>query len=114
MLVLNNSYELGTTYLRFFFLWMFCSELVVSFACVYFVVTGDFMPLSGLSIFRANLASTEKVRMEKSGSLYLGTNLQQHSVYPKILALILRTIAITEMIRYLQFLILAIEKASDH
>jgi len=60
MLVLNNSYELGTTYLRFFFLWMFCSELVVSFACVYFVVTGHFMPFLGLSILRANLASTEK------------------------------------------------------
>jgi len=51
---------------------MFCSELVVSFACVYFVVTGHFMPFSGLSILLANLASTEKVRLEKSGSLHLG------------------------------------------
>jgi len=59
MLVLNNSYELGATYLQVFLLWMFCSELV-SFACVYFVVTGHFMPFSGLSILSAKLASTEK------------------------------------------------------
>ena len=45
MLVLNNSYELATTYLQVFLLWMFCSELVVSFACIYFVVTGQFIPV---------------------------------------------------------------------
>jgi len=60
MLVLNNSYELTATYLQVFLLWMFCSELVLSFACVYFVVTGHFMPVWGLSILRANLASTVK------------------------------------------------------
>jgi len=27
MLVLNNLYELGTTYLQVFLLWMLCSEL---------------------------------------------------------------------------------------
>jgi len=46
---------------------MFCSELVVSFACVYFVVTGHFMPFSGLSILLANLASTEKSATGKVG-----------------------------------------------
>jgi len=71
MLVLNNSYELATTYLQVFLLWMFCSELVLSFACIYFVVTGHFIPISGLSILRANLASTEKSAAGK-GSLYLG------------------------------------------
>ena len=60
MLVLNNSYELATTYLQVFLPWMFWSELVVSFACVYFVVTGHFIPVWGLSILRANLASTDK------------------------------------------------------
>jgi len=60
MLVLNNSYELGTTYLQVFLLWMLCSELVLSFACIYFVVSGHFMPFWGLSSLRANLASTEK------------------------------------------------------
>jgi len=60
MLVLNNSYELGTTYLEVFLLWMLCSELVLSFASVYFVVTGHFMPFWSISILRANLASNEK------------------------------------------------------
>jgi len=45
MLDLNNLYKLGTTYLQVFLLWMLCSELFLSFACVYFVVTGHFMPL---------------------------------------------------------------------
>jgi len=73
MLVLNNSYELGTTYLQVFFLWMFCSEFVVSFACVYFVVRGHFMPLlfevfrGNLAILRGNLASTEKSAAGKVG-----------------------------------------------
>ena len=44
MLAFNNSYELGTIYLQVFLLWMLCSELVLSVACVYFVVTGHFMP----------------------------------------------------------------------
>jgi len=43
MHVLNNSYELATTYLQVFLLWMFFSELVLSFACVYLVVTGHFI-----------------------------------------------------------------------
>ena len=75
MLVLNNSYELGTTYLQVFFLWMFCSELVVSFACVYFVVRGHFMPLL-FEVFQFYARSSlplKKVWLEKSGSLYLGT-----------------------------------------
>jgi len=67
MLVSNNSYELATTYLQVLLLWMFCSEVVVSFACVYFVVTGHFMPFSGLSILRANLASTENSAAGKAG-----------------------------------------------
>ena len=37
-LVLNNFYELGTTYLLVLFFWILCAELVLSFACVYFVV----------------------------------------------------------------------------
>jgi len=45
MLVLNNSYELAATYLQVFLHWMFCSELVLSFACVCFVVAGHFMPV---------------------------------------------------------------------
>ena len=45
MLVLNNSYELAATYLQVFLLWIFCSELVLSLACVYFVVTGHFIPV---------------------------------------------------------------------
>jgi len=40
---LNNFYELGTTYLPVFFFWVLCSELVVSFACVDFVVSAHFM-----------------------------------------------------------------------
>jgi len=44
MLVLNNLYELGTTYLQVFMLKMLCSELVLSFTWVYFVVIGHFMP----------------------------------------------------------------------
>ena len=67
MLVLNNSYELGTTYMQVFLLWILCSELVLSFACIYFVVTGHFMPFWGLSILRANLASTEKSAAGKVG-----------------------------------------------
>jgi len=54
---------------------MFCSEVVVSFACGYFVVTGRFVPFSGLSILRANLASTVKSAAGKVGlftSLYVG------------------------------------------
>jgi len=60
MLVLNNSSELGTTYLQVFLLWMVCSELALSFDCFHFVVTGNFMPFWGLSILRGNLVSTEK------------------------------------------------------
>jgi len=78
MLVLNNSYELSATYLQVFLLWMFFSQLVLSFPCVYFVVTGHFMPVWGLSILRANLASTEKSTAEKV-SLYLGQSLQVKS-----------------------------------
>jgi len=44
---------------------------VLSFACVYFVVTGHFMPLWGLSILRANLASIEKSAAGKVGLLTL-------------------------------------------
>ena len=50
-----------------FLLWMFCSELVLSFACVYFVITGHFLPVWGLSILRANLESTEKSAAGKVG-----------------------------------------------
>jgi len=57
---LNNFFELGTTYLQAFFFWMLCSELVLSFACVYFVVSAHFMPFWSFSILRANLASIEK------------------------------------------------------
>jgi len=49
-----------------FLLWMFCSELV-SFACVFFCVTGHFIPFLGLLILRANLASTEKSAAGKVG-----------------------------------------------
>jgi len=42
-----------------FLLWMLCSELVLSFACVYFVVSAHFMRFWGFSILRANLASIE-------------------------------------------------------
>ena len=42
MLALSSSYELATTYLQVYLLWVFCSELVLSFACVYFVITGHF------------------------------------------------------------------------
>jgi len=75
MLSLNNSVWACYNIFPSFLLWMFCSELVLSFACVYFVVTGHSIPVWGLSILRANLASTEKVRLEKSSSLYLGSNL---------------------------------------
>jgi len=71
MLVLNNSYELGTTYLQDFLLWMFCSELV-SFACVYFVVTGHFMPFQVFHFYARTSHPLKKVQLEKSGSLYLG------------------------------------------
>ena len=67
MLALSSSYELATTYLQVFLLWMFCSELVLSFACVNFVITGHFLPVGGLSILRANLASTEKSAAGKVG-----------------------------------------------
>jgi len=67
MLALSSSCELATTYLQVFLLWMFCSELVLSFACVYFVITGHFLPVGGLSILRANLASTEKSAAGKVG-----------------------------------------------
>ena len=50
MLVLNNSYELGTTYLQVFLLWMFCSELV-SFACVYFVITVEMARAANSPVF---------------------------------------------------------------
>jgi len=46
---------------------MFCSELVLSFACVCFAVIGHFILLWGLSILRANLASTEKSAAWKVG-----------------------------------------------
>ena len=83
MLVLNNSHELATTYLQVFLLWMFCSELVLSFACVYFVVTGHFIPVWGLSILRANLASTEKSAAGKLGL----TQCCQHCGFPANLGL---------------------------
>jgi len=67
MLALSSSYELATTYLQVYLLWMFCSEPVLSFACVYFVITGHFLPVWGLSILRANLASTEKTAAGKVG-----------------------------------------------
>ena len=67
MLVLSSSYELATTYLQVFLPWMFCSELVLSFACVYFVITGHFLPVWGFSILRPNLASTEKSAAGKVG-----------------------------------------------
>jgi len=60
LLVLNNLYEVGTTYLQVFLLWMLCSELVLSFACICFVVSAHFMPFRSFSILRANLASIEK------------------------------------------------------
>ena len=60
MLALSSSYELATAYLQVFLLWMFCSELVLSFSCVCFVITGHFLRVEGVSILRANLASTEK------------------------------------------------------
>ena len=72
LLVLNNLYELGATYLKVFLLWMLCSEPVLSIACVYFVVSADFMPFLGFLVLRTNLASIEKVRLEKSSSIYLG------------------------------------------
>jgi len=50
MLALSSSYELATTYLQVVLLWMFCSKLVLSFACVYFVITGHFLPVWGLTI----------------------------------------------------------------
>jgi len=46
---------------------MFCSELVLSFSCVYFVVTGHFIPVWSLSILRAYLASTVKSAAGKVG-----------------------------------------------
>jgi len=52
---------------KFFLHWMFCSELVLSFACVCLVGTGHFIPLWGLSISRSNLASTEKSAAGKVG-----------------------------------------------
>ena len=67
MLALSSSYELATTYLQVFLLWMFCSELVHSFSCVYFVITGHFLRVEGVSILRANLASTEKSAAGKVG-----------------------------------------------
>jgi len=67
LLVLNNLYELGATYLQAFLLWMLCSEPVLSFACVYFVVSAHFIPFCGLSILRANLASIEKSAAGKVG-----------------------------------------------
>ena len=72
MLALSSSYELATTYLQVFLLWMFCSERVLSFACVYFVITGHFLPVWGLSIYSRTSHPLKKVRLEKSGSLYLG------------------------------------------
>jgi len=60
LLVLNNLYELGATYLKVFLLWMLCSEPVLPIACVYFVVSAHFMPFLGFSVLRANLASIEK------------------------------------------------------
>ena len=67
MLVSNNSYELATTYLQVFLHWMFCSELVLSYSCFYFVVTCHFIPVWGPSILRANLSSTEKSAAGKVG-----------------------------------------------
>ena len=40
-----------------FLLWMLCSEPVLSFACVYFVVSAHFTPFWGFGIVRANVAS---------------------------------------------------------
>ena len=67
MIALSSSYELATTYLQVYLLWMFCSELVLSFACVYFVITDHLLPVWDLSILRANLASTEKSAAGKVG-----------------------------------------------
>jgi len=67
LVVLNNLYELGATYLQVFLPWMLCSEPVLSFVCVYFVVSAHFMPFRGFSILRANLASIEKSAAGKIG-----------------------------------------------
>jgi len=72
MLVLNNSYELAETYLQVFLLWMFCSELVLSCPCVYFDVTGHFIPVLRSQSYARTSHPLKKVRLEKSGSLYLG------------------------------------------
>jgi len=42
LLVLNNLYELGATCLQVFLLRMMCSEPVLSFTCVYFVLSAYF------------------------------------------------------------------------
>jgi len=39
---------------------MLCSKLVLSFACLYFVVSGHLFPFRGYTILRTNLASIEK------------------------------------------------------
>jgi len=81
LLVLNNLYEFGATYLQVFLPWMLCSEPVLSFACVYFVVSPHFMPFWGFSILHANLAPIDKIAAGKVGlPTYLGVGLQMNVV----------------------------------
>jgi len=51
---------------------MLCSELILSFACVYFVVSVHFMPFSAFQFDARTSHPLKKVRLEKSGSLYVG------------------------------------------
>jgi len=62
LLVLNNLYELGATYLQVFF----AVDVMFRTCCVYFVVSAHFIPFWGFSILRANLASIDKSAAEKS------------------------------------------------
>jgi len=45
---------------KFFFFWLLCLELVLSFACFYFLVSPHFIPFEAFQFILSNLAYIEK------------------------------------------------------
>jgi len=72
MLVLNNSYELGTIYLQVFVPWMLCSELAVYLLA--FILSQQVI-LCLFEVFQFYARTSHPLKKSaagKVGSLYLG------------------------------------------